>query len=349
MKLIIGLPDLGDESPSTFASNSKITLKRLIDAKMVIPEYYNDDDCCPVEIYSEAIANFQTLVDEYNQIETHDIDTVLVNNLENIAIFHENEDTLVFAITKMLLGVFETMKSHKRKYTITAAPKSVIVSPGKTSVSTAVPALKKLKIPRENVQNHKNPDIIIAEENEEQYPPEVFFEVKKRRQSTSTDPLTQVLSYYVKESREYLLNLNKDNYEKDKSNPALLLVVEGTIFSVYGCVTQLTRKVVSADSVKFESAKIVCSRCLYNFDFASKNWYDVTHIKNCRSFLLSIYTTCIKLTEERKAMQNQSIISGYFPLKLLSNPKFEATATSRISKKLVYRNGGKIWKFCESY
>lgn len=64
---------------------------------------------------------------------------------------------------------------------------------------------------------------------------------------------------------------------------------------------------------------------------------------------LSIYTTCIKLTEERKSKENQSIISGYLPLKLLSNPKFEHKPTERIPKRLVFFNGGTIWKFCESY
>ena len=170
--MIIGLPGLGSESPSTFASNSKISVERLIGAKMVIPEYYNDDDCCPVEIYSEAIANFQTLVDECNQIETHDIDTVLVDNLNNIAMFHENEDDLILAVTKMLQDVFETMGSqHKRKYTITAELKSIIESPTKKSFST-------LKyVTKEYVKGHRNPGITITEENEEQYPPEVFFEV----------------------------------------------------------------------------------------------------------------------------------------------------------------------------
>ena len=328
---------LENKSPTTFARNSRLTVKTLSEVKMLIPQF-NDGitpEYCPepAEIYSKAIACFRQSVNDCSDNIINLLYPTVSSHLYNIVDLHQNENSLIvdfYSLLKAVIFKLDLDDNYKVKTSIPLQKHLTISFLSEVETKYGV-----------DVNKEKNNHVDIRVCSKDAQVPEILIGVKKTSQSTVSEPLTQTFAYYHKYSSSYLA-LRKSG---DRTNPSLLLVLEGSHLCVYGCVTQLIKDYEG----NYKDISFTCSRSLYSFDFAAEHYSHQQHVRLCCALLATICKTATLLTEERNSEANQDILSGFLPTTMLSHSELQPKATLRVMNKLVYSNGLKIWKYTENY
>ena len=328
---------LENKSPTTFARNSRLTVKTLSEVKMLIPQF-NDGitpEYCPepAEIYSKAIACFRQSVNDCSDNIINLLYPTVSSHLYNIVDLHQNENSLIvdfYSLLKAVIFKLDLDDNYKVKTSIPLQKHLTISFLSEVETKYDV-----------DVNKEKNNHVDIRVCSKDAQVPEILIGVKKTSQSTVSEPLTQACAYYHKYSSNYL----RQRKSGDRTNPSLLLVLEGSHLCVYGCVTQLIKDYEG----NYKDISFTCSRSLYSFDFAAEHYSHQQHVRICCALLATICKTATLLTEERNSEANQDILSGFLPTTMLSHPSIEPKATFRIMSKLVYVNGSKVWKYTQNY